>query len=382
MSWKRTLPIVVLAEAMLFAGWLLAGVLSPGQAPVTERPEVAAEAAEREIEGSQADAAPARIEAQFVRVILADPIEGAGPSGIVPDVLVGEAGAAELPPSLSLTAIEGVAVLPPLARVDEVPEPKPEPGTSEVAEGHQATAKAADPVAKPGVEGIAAVDEHPASRATVVAPSGTSGEASAYEDDAAGGSPESVLAVRDLNDREPVALTPSRPPVPIQRSSVPMPSSAVTDSGTASLVEATLVEEPLRRYSPELSESDLQSIEISYGRVNAKQSLPAVARATKLEDVVLARAQDNTVLRFLANGGLDYRIYRESDPERLILEFPGVTDGWRQGSLLVGRAFVVRVRVESLDGGTRVILETIRPVEFTLERDSRGLALRLSQAPR
>ncbi len=320
--------------------------------------------------------APAEASAFFEPVILADPIVGAGPSGIVPDELgpdtpavdsrvvrsqapaAASAGVPSLPrasrDSIAESSAEaGVAVLPPLEEASPgrttssagtAPDPVPRSDSPVVDSRSRRTHGNVVPERgpEPLVEAPRAV-------------AGSKGPVPPVE-------PASVSPERDPEDvpvegESPVVLAPDRGPG--TRREIPGEWSARSESST-------------RTPDP---------IDIGYGAENSRQAARSADPARVLSDVRMETLPDRTVIEIVLDGIPDYRIHRESDPERVVVEFPGVEDAWRRGSLLVGRSFVVRVRVEELSGGSRAVLETIRPVDFTLTRTARGLSLELALRP-
>ncbi len=106
--------------------------------------------------------------------------------------------------------------------------------------------------------------------------------------------------------------------------------------------------------------------------------------ASRLVDysVVQQNGSFDVVLR--ADGGLPYQVFKLSNPERLVIDLPGVRNAVDRSRAEVGSEGLTRVRVglyrETPEPVTRVVLEMKSNLAYTVARDGDALHLRLAGA--
>jgi type IV pilus assembly protein PilQ len=129
--------------------------------------------------------------------------------------------------------------------------------------------------------------------------------------------------------------------------------------------------------TPEAADNVGASLPTESRPAESPASQGAVVPASLQKIEIQRRAGDVTVL-LLGDGDLPYRIKRV-DAQRLVVDLPNVVTSLKQ-PLTVAHELIKQVRIGRHQRKTRLVLDLLKPVEFSVDPGVKQLAIRLSPA--
>jgi type IV pilus assembly protein PilQ len=111
---------------------------------------------------------------------------------------------------------------------------------------------------------------------------------------------------------------------------------------------------------------------------------PSGPRATRLSAVDVTASDGGATVMVAGDGEFAYSTFRLENPERFVIDLPGVLKATAQSSVMVGGQLLDRIRVAQYqvrpEPVARVVFDLLQPATPTVERTAAGLAVRFVPA--
>lgn len=130
---------------------------------------------------------------------------------------------------------------------------------------------------------------------------------------------------------------------------------------------------------PIIADAALESTPDSSKKLSAEFGSASTPPATRLEKIRTRGAGQSLELTLEADGAIQYSAFRLGNPERIVFDLAGISNGVAAKQIPLGDPYVRSVRVSqfatSPQAVTRVVLDLDEAVEYRVERRSGALAI-------